>query len=1001
MKKKLVTLLLALCCTFSFSALSACVYDGNFSLYSTGDSSSSSENDGSSEEAHTHDFNIPKKGVTYHWTECSCGAQTEKVAHTFVEGVCSCGAEEINGTEGLAYTLSDDETYYILSGIGTATDTDIVIPATYNNLPVTAIGEGAFRYCESVTSIVIHEDITSIGGGAFAFGSIFGGSGQVGSNGTVIRRYSRLESVLFAEDSRLTTIGEVAFSGCESLASIEIPKSVTTIGEMAFSGCANLTNIAVDNDNSNYKSIDGNLYTKDGTTLIQYLVGKKETSFTLPDSVTAIGDYALAGGSSLTSVVMGNNVTTIGKYAFYACAGLTSIAIPENVTTIKEYAFFYCMGLTGVEVPNSVTTLGEGAFAWCYNLTSITMGKGVTSIGVNPFNFCIALSSITVDTDNPNYKSVDGNLYSKDGATLVQYAPGKAATSFAVPDGVTAIGEYAFRGCYNLTSVTFGENSKLTTIGDYAFEGAEATRLTSIEIPEGVTSIGKYAFGGCTRLTSIVIPASVITLGEGAFNDCWSLESVTFGENSQLTTIGDEAFSNSGFTSIVIPDSVTTIGYRAFWICQGSITFGENSKLMTIGDQAFDGCYGLTGSIKIPDNVTTIGKGAFNACYYMTSVEIPDSVTLIGGGAFACCDSLTSITVDSNNPNYKSIDGNLYTKDGATLVQYAAGKTATSFTVSDGVTAIGDYAFHDCYKLTSVEIPASVTSIGDYAFCGCDNLTSVEIPASVASIGNSAFSSCDNLASVMFAENSQLTTIGKLAFESCYDLKSIVIPDSVTSIGDEAFYGCHKLVEIVNQSSLSIKAGSIDYGQVGYYAKQIITDESESNFIKQDEYIFYNDNETYYLLGYEGTKTQLVLPEDINGNNYSIYQYAFFDCQSLTSIVIPHGVISIGDCAFNDCQSLTSVTFSENSQLTFIGEGAFECCYDLTSIVIPDSVTLIECRAFSILQNATFENTSGWTVVSSNGTANAINSDELADTATAGEYLTYIYWNYTWTRSDD
>ncbi|MBR7100346.1 MAG: leucine-rich repeat domain-containing protein, partial [Clostridia bacterium] len=150
--------------------------------------------------------------------------------------------------------------------------------------------------------------------------------------------------------------------------------------------------------------------------------------------------------------------------------------------------------------------------------------------------------------------------------------------------------------------------------------------------------------------------------------------------------------------------------------------------------------------------------------------------------------------VDEDNRYYKSIDGNLYTKDGKTLVQYASGKTATQFIIPDSVTSIGEGAFAYCYDLTSVVIPESVTSIEESAFAYCNNLTNIVIPDSVTSIGTWAFSHCISLTSVVIPNS--VTTIGDHAFYRCESLTSVVIPESVTTIGDHAFYRCESLTSV-------------------------------------------------------------------------------------------------------------------------------------------------------------------------------------------------------------
>ena len=668
----------------------------------------------------------------------------------------SDSSETVVGSVGLAYALNDDGKSYSITGIGECTDTDIVIPANYKGLPVTTIVAWAFFSCDSLTSVEIGDNVTTIGESAFNDCSnlIFNEYGNCHYLGNESNPYYALIQVSDMDDSNYTIyestniLADAAFSSCFDLKNIEIPDSVTKIGLKAFYRCDSLTNITVLKNNTVYQSIDGNLYNKDGNILIQYAIGKTTTEFVIPNGVTTISEWAFYSCDSLESVVISNGVSTIGEWAFFDCSCLTSIVIPNSVTTIGRYAFVdcfnlifneygncqylgnesnpyhaliqvrstedgnytihentniladaafsYCWDLTSIDIPNSVTTIGSLAFSDCNSLMSVVIGDGVTAISWNAFVRCSSLTNITVSQGNTAYQSIDGNLYTKDGSTLIMYAIGKMETEFVIPNGVSTIGEHAVFEGYNLTSV---------------------------EIPNSVTIIGASAFYGCSSLTSVAIPDGVITIGNGAFSLCTSLKSVE------------------------ISDSVTTIG--------GS---------------AFSSCSSLT-SVVIGDSVLMVGDYAFASCANLTSVEIPSSVILIGDYAFAGCVSLMNITVSQDNSVYQSIDGNLYTKDGSILMQYAIGKTATEFVIPTSVTTIERYAFAYCSNLTSVIIPTSVTTIERYAFAHCSNLTSVIIPDSV-------------------------TKLEAFAFHACWDLTSVVIGDGVTTIDSCAFSLCESLTTI-------------------------------------------------------------------------------------------------------------------------------------------------------------------------------------------------------------
>ena len=221
------------------------------------------------------------------------------------------------------------------------------------NIPnsVTRIGQESFYLCKSLESVTIPNSVTSIGEYAF-------------------EDCSSLTSITIPES--VTSIGYCAFDNCSSLTNITIPNSVTSIGSFAFSGCSSLTNINVSDNNKNYSSIDGVLFNKDKTVIIQYPIKKDGTSYAIPNSVTSIGSCAFSRCSSLTSITIPNSVTSIGEYAFEDCSSLTSITIPESVTSIGYCAFDNCSSLTNITIPNSVTSIGSFAFSGCSSLTNIT-----------------------------------------------------------------------------------------------------------------------------------------------------------------------------------------------------------------------------------------------------------------------------------------------------------------------------------------------------------------------------------------------------------------------------------------------------------------------------------------------------------------------------------------------------------------------------------------------------------------------------------------------------
>jgi hypothetical protein len=285
-----------------------------------------------------------------------------------------------------------------------------------------------------------------------------------------------------------------------------------------------------------------NLYNNPGTTIADTTGGSTNTSpftFITNGAAITITGYTGAGGAvTIPDTINGYPVTTIGSSAFFNQTSLTSVQLGVNITSVGDFAFNECYNLSSVVFFGSVTNIGTDAFAFCFGLTSLTIPSSVTSIGYRAFGSCINLPAISVDAANPNYSSLDGVLFDKSQATLIQFPAGKGG-NYTIPGSVASIGDVAFDQCIHLISVT---------------------------IPGSVTSIGPNAFEVCSGLTNVVIPNSVISLGSGAFRECSSLAGVNIPTN--ISFIQSFTFENCGnLTNIIVPASVSTLDASAFNGC--------------------------------------------------------------------------------------------------------------------------------------------------------------------------------------------------------------------------------------------------------------------------------------------------------------------------------------------------------------------------------------------------------------------------------------------------
>lgn len=439
MKKRFLTLAMALSCVIALTfAIAGCSGGGN-----SGDST-----DGN--DTHEHVFATEwSYDATHHYHECiydDCNEITDKGEHTYYDKKCTtCGY--VKSSEGLAFELNADGVSYILAGIGECTDTDVVVPATYENLPVTTLGFGAFQDAP-ITSVVIPNSVTAMEN------NVFSGC-------------TSLTSVSLSNN--ITSISMNAFKDCTSLTSLTIPEGVTTIAQNAFNSC-------------NLERLD------------------------IPASITTIYEafnYSKIKEVNVADIGAWCNITFCNRKGTYnllsnpLCAGKATLLLNGEI-------------VTDLVIPEGVTEIKPGTFANNYNnpntsIKSVTIPSSLTKIGSDAFANCNGIESVYI-TDVAAWCKIDfaeesSNPFatSKLHGTAKLYVNGEIVTDLVIPEGVTEIKPFAFQNCTQLTSVTIP--STVTTIGDKAFRYCE--KLKTVNIPNSVKNINDQAFFNCSALTDI------------------------------------------------------------------------------------------------------------------------------------------------------------------------------------------------------------------------------------------------------------------------------------------------------------------------------------------------------------------------------------------------------------------------------------------------------------------------------------------------------------------
>jgi len=552
---------------------------------------------------------------------------------------------------------------------------DKLVSINFNSL--TTLGSNAFWYCGKLEDITIPNNLETIPSWAFEYCySLKNFTFPSGLKSIGQKAFAATGIIAANIPNGVTSIGESAFEYCSGLITANIPTSITSLGSRVFSGCTNLIS---------------NMVFPAAITQIPDIIMQNcaKASFTLPSTLTRIGNYSFLGMNAITSVTLPNSVTAIGDSAFAFCSELTTINL-NNIITANNAAFRYCTKLNNINI-SSLTQINYEIFNNCRSLTSITIPSSCTSIESNAFYYCSKLENVT----------------------------------FASPSNLLAIKSYAFYGCSKLENIILPNS--ITDLGDYAFG---LSGIITINIPTLINQINSGVFYSCQGLKTFTIPSNIISIKSSAFSSS-KLENITI--PNTVKYLGDYSFASCTAldTFIILSDDIT-FGLNVF---QGSpinsLTYKNFEYKFTVGSSSIKKYNGTNENVDIPysifnSKITNIENSAFENNTTLKTVNILCEISIIKSNAFKNCINLLNINI----PN------------GATSIQdnaFYGCSNLSEIILPKKLISIGNYAFYNCSKISSVILHKYVTSIGNYAFSNCSMLSSIYFKGHAPIFGINSF----------------------------------------------------------------------------------------------------------------------------------------------------------------------------------------------------------------------------------------------------------------------
>lgn len=807
--------------------------------------------------------------------------------------------------------------------------TEIKIPST-----VTTIEAGTFQDSEALTTITLPDGITALPeqcfGRCYALQSV-----TLGSNLTEIGECAFLydKSLTTINTANVTTFGYRCFEGCSSLQSIDctnatflgddafsntgltavtIPDRFTSIPERFLFGCSQLTSVTLP---ANLTSIGREAFA--GTAVAQ---------FNLPNTITNIGPGAFAENKALTSLCVPPLVVSFdgsddpGSSIIYGCSSLTEVTFAEGTKMIALPSYFFAdTGVTEFVVPEGFVKIGKAALG--DKITKVTLpstleiipSMGSTANGYEGMNIGTGLQQILVAAGNPNFKSIDGVLFSKDGTILYQYPAARAGESYTIPEGVTSLGVMAFSNCANLQSVTC--STTMTAFGPAAFIESS---LTSITIPATIERVDERAFQSCAALANVTFEEGVKVIGPSAFSGCSALTSIAF--PTTLERLEQYAFAYSGLTSVAIRQNTKEVGAYAFYYCSD------------------------LSSVIIDSSSTTIGEDAFAETKWMG--DQPD-------GPVYLANHLISFKGEMDyDYTLEVAEGTVAVVDGAIPYNwtYKYDEKLVAVTLPSSLQYIGERAFSNS-KISEVTIPDNVTYVGTGAF-GRNLTGAVKVGRSVAYIGNQGCGrSLDNI--TIASGNLYLTKADGMLYNRntghlfLVDLPeettSLTFPSSIKYFTDAYFAGdCSRFTSLTfgyNISDVDANGNEIKYGELlgnTFTGLTSIIVSSENAHLSSADGILYNKDKTT-LIAVPAARTiyTLTMPETVT----RVDNFACVGNTNLTAVKLSPNCITVGEGAFEGCENLRDVDLGRDLQV--LEEYAFYNCYALESLTLPTTFSLL------------------------------------------------------------